>query len=159
MDLGRLEASGLSRMLLFSRSVTSNSLQPHGLQHLDRLPCPPPAPGTCSNSCPSNQWFHPTILSSVVPFSSCLQYFPASGSFPVSQFFASGGQSFGAASEYSVLISFMIYWLVWSPWCPRNSQESSPTSQFKSISSSMLIFLYGSTLTSTYDYWKNHSFE
>ena len=66
--------------------------------------------------------------------------------------------SISPASEYSGLISFMMYWLVWSPCCPRDSQESSPTSQFKSISSSVFIFFYGPTLTSTHDYWKNHSF-
>ena len=76
----------------FSHSVVSNSLRPHGLPHA-RLPCPSPTPGACSNSCPLSRWCHPTISSSVVPFSSCLQSFPASGSFPVSQFFASGGQS------------------------------------------------------------------
>ena len=86
----------------FSCSVLSNSLQPHGLQHT-RLPCPSPTPRTCSNSCPSSQWSHPTILSSVVPFSSCLQSFPASESFPVSQFFTSGGQSLGVSASASVL--------------------------------------------------------
>ena len=76
----------------FSRSVVSDSLRPHGLQHA-RPPCPSPTPGACSNSCPSSRWCHPTTSSSVVPFSSCHQSFPASGSFPRSQFFASGGQS------------------------------------------------------------------
>ena len=80
----------------FSYSVMSNSLQPHGLQH-SRLPCPSPTPRACLNSCPSSWWCHPTISSSVVPFSSCLQSFPASGSFPMSQLFASGGQSTGAS--------------------------------------------------------------
>ena len=78
-------------LLLFSRSVVSDSLRPHGLQHA-RPPCPSPSPGACSNSCPSRRWCHPTISSSVVPFSSCLQSFPASRSIPISQFFASGGQ-------------------------------------------------------------------
>ena len=85
----------------FSHSVASDSLWPHGLQH--RLPCPSPAPRACSNSCPSSQWCHPTISSSVVPFSSCLQSFPASGSFLRSQFFASGGQNIGASASASVL--------------------------------------------------------
>ena len=76
----------------FSLSVMSNSLWPHGLQHA-RLPCLSPTPRACSNSCPSSQWCHPAISSSVIPFSSCLQSFPASGSLPVSQFFASGDQS------------------------------------------------------------------
>ena len=87
--------------LKFSHSVVSNSLQPHGLQH-DSLPSPSSAPRACSNSCPSSQWCHP-IISSVVPFSSCLQSFPASGSFPISQFFSSGGQSIGISALASVL--------------------------------------------------------
>ena len=87
----------------FSHSVVSDSLHPHGLQHT-RVPCPSATPGACSNSCPSSYWCHPTISSSVVPFSSCLQPFPASHStFPVSQFFASGGQSIGASASASVL--------------------------------------------------------
>ena len=86
----------------FSCSVMSYSLRPHGLQHA-RLTCPSQAPGACSNSCPSSRWYNPTILCFVVPFSSCLQSFPASGSFPVSQFFTSGGQSIGASPSASVL--------------------------------------------------------
>ena len=78
-------------LLLFSFSVMSNSLWPHRLQHTS-LPCPSPTPGTCSNSCLLSQWCHPTILSSVAPFSSCLQSFLASGSFLMSRLFASGGQ-------------------------------------------------------------------
>ena len=85
----------------FSCSVMSNSLQPHGLQHT-RLPCPSPTLGACSNSCPSSQCCHPTISLSVGPFS-CLHSFPASGSFLVSQFFTSGGQSFGVSASASVL--------------------------------------------------------
>ena len=86
----------------FSYSVVLDSLQPHGLQHA-RLSCPSPTPRACSNSCPSNLWCHPTISSSVVPFSFCLQSFPASGSFPMSQFFTSGGQSNGASTLSSAL--------------------------------------------------------
>ena len=86
----------------FSHSVVSNSLWPHGLWHT-MPPCPSPTPGVNSNSCPLSQWCHPTISSSVIPFSSCLQSFPASGSFPMSQFFASGGQSIGASASASVL--------------------------------------------------------
>ena len=95
----------------------SDSLRPHGLQHA-RLPCPSPTPGACSNSCASSRRCHPTISSFVIPFSSCLQSFPASGSFPVSQFFASSDQSIGLfnfsispSHEYSGLISFRIDWL------------------------------------------------
>ena len=86
----------------FSHSVVSDSLQPHGLQHA-RFPCPSPAPRAYSNSCPLSQWYHPTISSCVIPFSSCLQSFPASRSFPMSQFFASGGQSIGVSASASVL--------------------------------------------------------
>ena len=92
----------MSSGIQFSPSVMSNSLQPHGLQHA-RLPCPSPSPGICSNSCPVNWCCHPTILSSVLRFSSCLQSFPASGSFPMSQFFTSGGQSFGVPDSSSIL--------------------------------------------------------
>ena len=86
----------------FSCSVMFNYLQPHRLQHA-RLPCPSPTPGTCSNSCPLSQWCHPTISSSVIPFSSCPQSFPVSGSYPMSQIFTSGGQSIGASASASVL--------------------------------------------------------
>ena len=88
--------------LLFSCSVVSDSLQPHGLQHA-RLPCPSPTLGSLSNSCPLNQWCHPTISSSTVPFSSHPQSFPASGSFQMSQLFASDGQSTGVLASASVL--------------------------------------------------------
>jgi len=95
----------------------SDSLQPHSQQYT-RLPSPSPTPGAGSNSCPSSWWCHPTISSSVIPFSSCLQSFPASGSFPMSQFFSSSGQSIGVSAsasvlpiEYSGLISFRIDWL------------------------------------------------
>ena len=84
-------------LLLFSHSVMSHSLQPDGLQHT-RLPCPSPHLKTCSNSCPLSQWCHPTISSFVAPFASCLQSFPASGSFPMSRLFASGGQSIAASA-------------------------------------------------------------
>ena len=89
-------------VLLFSHLVMSNSLQPHRLQHT-RLPSPSLSPRDCSNSCPLRQWCHPTISSSVIPFSSHLQSFPASGSFPMSQLFASGGQSTGVSASASVL--------------------------------------------------------
>ena len=103
----------------FSHSVVSDSVWPKGLQHT-RLPCPSPTPEACSYSCPSSRWCHPTISTSVIPFSSRLQSFPASGSFPMSQFFTSGGQSIGASAsasseysasnEYSGLTSFKMDW-------------------------------------------------
>ena len=88
----------LSFSYQFSHSVMSNALRPHGLQHI-RLPCPSPTPGARSTSYPLSWWCHPTISSSVVHFSFCLQSFPASGSFPMSQFFTSGGQSIGASAS------------------------------------------------------------
>ena len=91
----------LSLLLLFSRSVVSKSLQPRGLQHA-RVPCPSPSPRVCSNSCPLSQWFHPTTKPSVIPFSSRLQSFPASGSFPLSPFFESDGRSIAASTSGSV---------------------------------------------------------
>ena len=87
----------------FSHSVMSDSLQPHGLQHAN-LPCPIPTPRACPNSRPLSWWCHPTISSSVVTFSSCLQSFPASGAFPMSQLFASGDQRFGASASSFILI-------------------------------------------------------
>ena len=101
----------------FSHSVMSDSLQPHGLQQA-RFSCPSPTPRACSNSCPSSQWCYPNISSSVIPFYSCPQSFPASGSFPMSQLFTSGGQTHGnfsfnisPSNEYSGLISFRKDWL------------------------------------------------
>ena len=95
----------------FRHSIVSNSLSPHELQHTG-LSCPSPTPRAHSNSCPLSQWCYPTISSSVVPFSCCLQSFPASRSFLMSQFFSSGGQSIGvsASASYSALISFRIDW-------------------------------------------------
>ena len=100
-----------SNLVQFNRLVVSNSLRPRGLQQA-RLPCPSPTPEACSNSCPLGQWCHPTISSSVVPFSSCPHSFPASGSFLMSRFFTSGGQSIGLSASTSVL--------------PMNTQDWSP---------------------------------
>ena len=102
------------------------------------------------------------ISSSVVPCSSCLQSFPVSGSFPMSQFFTSCGQSIGVSASASVLPMNTQYWSPlewtgWSPCSPKNSQESSPTPQFKSINSLVLSFPYSPTLISIRYYWKNHS--
>ena len=107
----------------FSRSVMSKSLWPHGLQH-DRPPCPSPTPGVYSNSCPLSWWCHPTISSSVVPFSSRLQCFPASGSFPLSQFFALGDQIIGVSALASVLPMNIQDWfpLGWTGWTSLQSK-------------------------------------
>ena len=130
----------------FSLSVLSNSLQPHGLCHTG----PSPIPRVYSNSCPLSQWCHPSILSSVIPFSSCLQSFPASESFPMSLCIMwpkhwSLSFSISPSNEYSGLTSFRVNWL---DLLARDSQESSPTPQFKSINSLVFSFLYGPTLTS-----------
>ena len=147
----------------FSNSVMSDSLWPCELQHTTS-PCPSATPRAYSNSCPSSEWCHPTISSSVVPFSSHLQSFPASGSFQMSQLLASGGQSIGVSASASVLPMkiqnwFPLGWTVGSPCCPRDSQESSPTPQFKSFNSLALSFLHSPTLTSIHDHWKNHSLD
>ena len=129
-----------------------------------RLPCPSPTPEACSNSFPSSWWCHPTISSSGVSFSSCLQSFPASGSFPMNQFFASGGQRIGfnfnisPFNEYSGLISFRMDWL--DPLAVLGTLKS--LLQHHSSEASILrcsAFFYRPTLTSVYDFWKNHSFE
>ena len=141
----------------FSCSVMSNSLWPHEPQHT-RPPCLSPTPGVYPNSCALSLWYLPTISSSVVPFS-CLQFFPTSGNFQMSQLFTSGGQSIGVSASTSVLSLNIQDGLVGSPCSPRDSLVSSPTPQFKSINSSMLSFLYSPTLTSIRDYWKNHSLD
>ena len=112
------EKVGLSySWVQFSRSVLSESLWPHGLEHTRPL-CPSPTSRVYSNSCPLSRWCHPTILSSVIPFSSRLQSFPASGSFLMSQFFASGGQSIGASASAWVLPMNIQDWfpLRWTGW-------------------------------------------
>ena len=107
----------------FSPSVVSDSLQPHELQHT-RLPCPSSTSGVHSNSCPLSQWCHPAILSSVVPFSSCPQFFPASESFPMSQLFAWGGQSIGVSPSASFLPTNTQGWspLEWTGWISLQSK-------------------------------------
>ena len=131
----------------------------HGLQHA-RLPCPSPTPGACSNSCPSSWWCHPTISSSVIPFFFHLQSFPASGFFPMNQFFTSGGQNIGVSASASVLPVNIQDWFplgltgLISLQCKELWRVFSNTN----VSSSALRFLYGPTLTSIHGYWKNHSF-
>ena len=152
-----------AQLLQFSCSVVSDSLRPHGLQH-SRPPCTSPTSGVYSNSRPLSWWCHPTISSSVIPFSSCLQSFPASESFQMSQLFTSGGQSIGVTASASALTIniqdwFPLGWAGWISLLSKGSQKSSPTPQFKSVNSSVLSFLYTLTLTSIHDYWKNHSLD
>ena len=147
----------------FSCSVVSDSLRPHGLQHT-RPPCPLPAPRVYSDSCPLSLWCHPAISSSVVPFSSCPQSLPASESLPMSQLSAWGAQSSGVSALVAFLAKKSQGWspLGWTGWISllsRDSQESSPTPQVKSINSLVLSFFYSSILTSIYDYCKNRSLD
>ena len=144
----------------------SNSLQPHGLQHA-RLPCPSLSPGVCSNLCPLCQWCHPNLSSSLTPFTSCPQSFPASGLFfffPVSQLFPSGGQSIGASTSASVLPMNI---QDWSPlgWTGLFSLQSKGLSRvfFQHHSSKVSILQHSAffivQVTSVHDYRKNHSFD
>ena len=152
----------LDRPVQFSYSVMSDSLRPHGLQHT-RLPCPSPTPGAYSNSCPSSRWCHPTISSSVVPFSFHLQPFPASESFPMSQFFTSGGQNIGASVSASVLPMNIQFWfrlglLGWISLLSKGLSRafSNTTVQKHQFFSNQLS---SPTLTFIHDYWKNHSLD
>ena len=156
--------SALKCKVQLSRSVVSNSLQPHGLQHT-RLPCPSPTPRVYPNSCALSRWCHPTISFSVIPFSSCPQSFPVSGSFQTSQFCASGGQSIGASASASVLPINTQDWspLEWTGWISLQSKVFS--SIFSKITVqkhqffSAQLSLYSPTLTSIHDCWKNHSLD
>ena len=150
------------RLRQFSHSVVSDSLRPHGLQHA-RPPCPSPTPRVYSNSCPLSQWCHPTISSSVVPFSSCLQSFPALGSFQMSQFFRSVGQSIGVSATASVLPMNIQGWfpLGWTGWISLQSKGLSRVFSNTTVQKHPLVlsFPYSPTLTSIHDYWKNQSFD
>ena len=132
------------------------------LQH-PRPPCPSLTARAYSNSCPSSWWCHQTISSSVTPFS-CLQTFPASGFFPMSQFFTSGGQSIGVSASASVLPMNIQDWfpLGWTGWISLQFKRLSRVSskpQFKSVNASVLSFFYSPTLACIHDYWENHSFD
>ena len=147
----------------FSRSVLSNSLWPHGLQHT-RPTCPLPMPTVYSNSSSLSQWCHPTISSSVVPFSSRLQSFPESGSFQISQLFPSGGLSIGVSASTSVLPMSIQDWfpLRGAGWISLQSKGLSrvfSNSTVQSINFSALSFLYSPTLTFIHDYRKNHNLD
>ena len=149
-------------LFLFNCSVVSSSLQTLGLQHA-RLPYPSPSLSACSNSCPLSQWCHPTISSSVIPFSSCLQSFPALGSFQMSPFFASGGQSIGASAPASALPVNTHCWFLLGLTGLISFQSKGFSRVFSSSTvqkhSLVLSFLYSPTLTSIHDYWKNHSLD
>ena len=145
----------------FSHSVMSNSLQPHELQHT-RPPCSSPTSGVCPNPCPLSRWYHPAISTFVIRFCFCPQSFPALGSFQMSQLSTSGAKVLAFQLQHQSFqcifrTDFLLDGLVGSPCSPRDSQESSPTPQFKRINSLPLSFLYSPTLISIHDYWKNHS--
>ena len=168
MNFSHPAEDSLSRLTMFnliqfSHSVMSHSLQLHGLQH-SRLPCPSPTPGVCSNSCPLSQCCNRTISSSVVPFSSHLQSFPASGSFQMSHFFTLVGQNIGVSTSESVLPMNIQDWfpLGLSGWISLQSKGlsrvfSNTTVQMHQFF--VLSFSYNPTLTSIHDYWKNHSLD
>ena len=150
-----------SSTVQFSLSVVSDSLWPHGLQHT-RPPCSSPTPRAYPNSCPLSRWCHPTISSSVVPFSSCLQSFPESGSFPMSQLFAWGGQSNRVSASASVFPMNIQDWfpLGWTGLISLQSKGLSRVfsySTVKKLNSLVLSLLYGPTLTSIHT-GKSHSF-
>ena len=154
--------STLTNSVQFSRSVVFDSWRPHELWHT-RPPCPSPTPGVHLNPNPLNQCCHSIISSSVVPFSPCPQTFPASGSFQMSQVFASGGRSIGfsfnisPSNEHSGLISFRMDWL--DLLAIQGTLKSLLQPQFQSICSSALSFLYSPTLTSIHDHWKTYSLD
>ena len=147
-------------MVQFSCSVISDSLWPHELQVPEASQSPSPTP-RAPNSCPSSRWCHSTISSSIVPFSSCLQSFSASGSVPMSQFFASGGQNIGASASASVLSMNIQYWfpLGWTGWISLQSKGLSRVFSNTTVQKYQFFGaqLYGPTLTSIHDYWKNDS--
>ena len=141
----------------------SDSLCPHELQHA-RPPCPSQTPRVYSNSCPSTRWCHPAISSSVVPFSSCPQPLLASGSFPMSQLFAWGGQSFGVSASASVLPVNTQDWspLGWTGWISLQSKGVSRVFSNTIVQKHQFFsaqLLHSPTLTSIYNHWKNHSLD
>ena len=141
-----------------SHSVVSDSLQPHELQHTE-LSCPSPTPRACWNSCPSSQWCHPSF---VFPFSTCLQSFPASGSFPIGWLFKSGGQNIGASASVLPMNTQDWFPLGLTGWISLQSKGLSRVFSNTTVqkhNSSELSFLYSPTFTSVRDYWKNHSLD
>ena len=147
----------------FNHSVVYDSLQPHELQHA-RPPCPSPTSGVYPNPCTLNRWCHPVISSSVVPFSSFPQSFPASESFRTSQLFASGGQSIGVSASTSVLPMNTQDWspLGWTGWIFLQSKGLSRVFSKTTVQKHQFLalsFLHSPTLTSIHDHWKNHSLD
>ena len=147
----------------FSHSVVSHSLGPHEPQHA-RPPCPSPTPGVHPNSCPLSQWYHPTISSFVVPFFSCPQSFPASGSFPTSQLFTSGGQNIGVSASTSVLPMNTQDWfpLGWTGWISLQSKGLSRVFSNTTVQKHQFFSAQPSSQSNSHihnDLWKNHSLD
>ena len=151
--------NGVFSSVQFSHSVVSDSLWPHESQHA-RPPCPSPSPGVHPSSCPSSGWCHLAISSSVIPFSSCPQSLPASGSFPKSQFFPRGGQSIGVSALPLILPMNTQDWspLGWSGWM---SMQSKGLSRFfpNTTVQKHLSLLHSPAVTSIHDHWKNYSLD
>ena len=154
-------------LLLFSHLVVSYSLRLHWLQHT-RLPCPSPSPGACSNSCPLSQWCQPTISSSVAPFSSCLQSLPVSGSLPMSQFFASGGQNIGASASASFQWIFLpmniqdLFPLGWIGWISLQSKGLSRVFSNTTVQKHQFFGTQSSLWSNSHIHtwlWKSHGFD
>ena len=150
------------RSVQFSRSVMSDSLWLHESQH-ERPPCPSPTPGVYSNTCPSSRWCHPSISSSVIPFS-CPQSLLASGSFPMSQLFTRDGQSIRVSASASVLPMntqdrFPLEWTGWISLQSKGLSRVFSNTTVQKHQSSALSFLHSPTLTSIHDHWKNHSLD
>ena len=145
-------------LLLFSHSVVSNSLWPHVPQHA-WVPCPSSSPEGCLNLCPLSQWCHLTILSSVIPFFSCLQSFPAARSFPVSWLFASNGQRIGVSASALVLPMNIQDWFPLGLTCLISLQFKGLSRVFSSTTFFSAQPFFCPALTPVHDYWKNHSFD
>ena len=152
-------ANKINMLLLFSHSVMTDSLQPHGLQHT-RLLCPPLSPGVCLNSCPLSQWFYQTISSSATPFSFCLKFFPATDSFPMSQLFVSGDQSIRASASASVLPMNIWDWFPLGLTGLISTVQRTLKSLLQHLSSQTSIIQHSAFMMVLLinDFWKNHSF-
>ena len=163
VNIRLLSNINLQSVQFSSMAQLFSTLLPHGLQNT-RPPCPSPTPGVYPNSCPLSWSCHPTISSSVIPFSSCLQSFPVSESFPITQLFASGGQNIGVSASTSVFPINTRDWcpLRWTGWICLQSKGLSRIFSNTAVQKHQFLrlsFLYSPTLTSIHDCWKNHSLD
>ena len=163
-ELGSIPELGRSPRVQFRSVIQLCLTLCHLIDKHTRLPCPSSTPGVCWDPGPLSWWWHPTISSSVVPLSSCLQSFPASGSFSMNQFFVSGGQSIGVSASASILPMtihdwFPLGWTGLTSFLTKGLSRVFSSTTVKSINSLVLSFLYGPTITSIPAYYKNHSFD